>query len=353
MVAGTDDRKLVTTAIPEIDGERCVHARFATASCRACVDACARHAVVFDAASLGIDTAICDGCGVCRAACPEAAIDVDGVVGAVLTDTAARLATVACERSGARAGKGVVACIHAICDRDLARLAALGIERLVVASGACEACERYPKTAAHLDVKAAAHRHYMLAGADAPRLELEPVGGEAFERIRANVVRSGDDLDQRRRRFFGLGVGRKQPVAKRERGPYETSDARFRHVPEIDAQACSGCDACIRVCRHGALRLVNGGPTGIAYAISPEQCTGCRLCVDVCATHAVSVAELEPCRNRLLSLRSSRCKHCGTPFHEPDANAVSGDGTGAATSGICGICRTTRRTRLLFQVVEG
>lgn len=351
MVAGTDERTLVTTAGPEIDGERCVHARFATASCRACVDSCARRALVLDAASLDIDTAICDGCGVCRAACPEAAIEVDGVAGAALTDTAARLAVVACERSGARAGKGVVACIHALGERDLARLATVGIERLVVASGACDACERYPKAALHLDLKAAAHRHNIVA--DAARLELERVGCEVFERIRTRVLRSGDDLDQRRRRFFGLGVGRTQPAAKRERGPYETSDARFRHVPEIDAQACSGCDACIRVCRHGALRLVNDGPTGLAYAISPEHCTGCRLCVDVCATHAVNVAELEPCRKRSLSLRSSTCKHCGTPFHEPDANAVSGDGSGAATSGICGVCRATRRTRLLFQVVEG
>jgi Pyruvate/2-oxoacid:ferredoxin oxidoreductase delta subunit len=60
--------------LPEILAERCVHSVLETARCHACVDSCPRDAWVLDDESLGIDTEACDGCGLCAAACPQAAI---------------------------------------------------------------------------------------------------------------------------------------------------------------------------------------------------------------------------------------------------------------------------------------
>ncbi len=60
--------------IPEMIAERCVHSLCEVASCTRCVDACPREAWVLDDASLKIDTARCDGCGLCVAACTESAL---------------------------------------------------------------------------------------------------------------------------------------------------------------------------------------------------------------------------------------------------------------------------------------
>lgn len=60
--------------IPEVVAERCVHSHCEVASCTRCVDACPRDAWLLDDASLKIDTARCDGCGLCVAACTESAL---------------------------------------------------------------------------------------------------------------------------------------------------------------------------------------------------------------------------------------------------------------------------------------
>ena len=60
--------------IPEVIAERCVHSHCEVASCTRCVDACPHEAWLLDDASLKIDTARCDGCGLCVAACTESAL---------------------------------------------------------------------------------------------------------------------------------------------------------------------------------------------------------------------------------------------------------------------------------------
>lgn len=60
--------------IPEVIPEHCVHSRCEVAECARCVDICPRHAWLLDDESLRIDTSLCDGCGLCITACPEAAL---------------------------------------------------------------------------------------------------------------------------------------------------------------------------------------------------------------------------------------------------------------------------------------
>ena len=60
--------------IPEVIAERCVHSLCEVASCARCVEACPREAWSLDDACLKIDTARCDGCGLCVAACTESAL---------------------------------------------------------------------------------------------------------------------------------------------------------------------------------------------------------------------------------------------------------------------------------------
>ncbi len=60
--------------IPEIIPERCVHSRCEVAECTRCIDACPQQAWLLDDDNLSIDTSLCDGCGLCITACPEAAL---------------------------------------------------------------------------------------------------------------------------------------------------------------------------------------------------------------------------------------------------------------------------------------
>ncbi|MEW8549314.1 MAG: 4Fe-4S binding protein, partial [Candidatus Thiodiazotropha endolucinida] len=60
--------------LPDVVSGRCVHEIVEMASCSSCVDVCPQHAWSLDDEALRLDTALCDGCGLCMPACPEGAV---------------------------------------------------------------------------------------------------------------------------------------------------------------------------------------------------------------------------------------------------------------------------------------
>ena len=52
---------------------------------------------------------------------------------------------------------------------------------------------------------------------------------------------------------------------------------------------CTGCEACVRVCRENAVRLDDGQTFGVA--IDPDRCARCGKCVDVCPAGAITETE--------------------------------------------------------------
>lgn len=54
------------------------------------------------------------------------------------------------------------------------------------------------------------------------------------------------------------------------------------HKAEIDSELCTGCGACEKVCRFGAITQ-----TGSKYDIQPLHCEGCAACTVVCPTQAI------------------------------------------------------------------
>lgn len=114
-------------------------------------------------------------------------------------------------------------------------------------------------------------------------------------------------------------------------------------VPEIDPGACVGCDACVRMCPHGALDLVREDG-GLSYRVAPARCTGCGLCEDVCEVGAIEVGRWAEPQQWLVPLAEGRCRACGNPYHRP--------GTSLEGNGLCRICARTNHHRVLYQVLD-
>jgi ferredoxin len=115
-------------------------------------------------------------------------------------------------------------------------------------------------------------------------------------------------------------------------------------LPQIDPGRCNGCDACAKLCPHGAISSQTDEQAGdIAYQIAPEECSGCGICTDVCELHAVSIKPWAAPGVTRIPLSSNRCRACGAPFHVPSGNASAAQ--------LCRICAQTNHHRLLFQIM--
>lgn len=317
----------------------------ATASCTACVTACPKSAWVMDERSLGFDADACDGCGLCRPACPENAISFAPAAFAPLVDERRATAHVACERAGVASGRGVVACLHALGEREASALAERGVRQVRVARPPCVDCSRSTSQT----LAAAIGRTNVLRSSRGARgLTYVEIDAAAWKVERPTATAAVSEIDHARRAFFRLGRSPALPSAPCPSGDVgaPSRSQKFRHVPRIDAAACTGCDACARICPHRAIAHGRGDDGRLGYRFDAAHCTGCRLCMDMCDSGAVSLGELQEVQVARVMLDESTCRCCGVPFHVPVREMA---GTAEPVS-LCRVCRATDRTRLLFQV---
>jgi len=69
----------------------------------------------------------------------------------------------------------------------------------------------------------------------------------------------------------------------------------------IDAMQCTGCGACMEVCRPGAIYMVDG-----KAVVDGELCTECEACLRVCPTGAIAIrtaAQPAPASARMPAVR--------------------------------------------------
>ncbi len=79
-------------------------------------------------------------------------------------------------------------------------------------------------------------------------------------------------------------------------------------VPHITDVPCSGCGACVEVCREQAILLVEKGP-----AIDPRQCLWCGQCIAACPTG--TLAEAGQGYRVLVGGKLGRHPRLGTELH--------------------------------------
>ena len=339
----------------DINADRCVHSHVEIASCQACVDACPTNAWSLKDHALGIDESACDGCGLCHAACPEEAIRFD--IGPKLEMWNGCLnAFIGCD-SALPEGSGVFPCIHALNARDLLLLYRNGVRELFVCIADCDHCPRGGGQRLHqllVEVNA------MIKSRKLQPICFSEIDSDTWARTEPATQVTNPKINRRGffRKIVGLTniefanrreakdddvVNKQTPLSLMLPG-HSQSDIAAR-IPVIDSHLCTGCDACVRLCPHNAITFEEAGD-GPEYRIHALNCSGCGICVDVCHRHAVSVHQWSRQNQENIPLTASRCRACGSPFHEPSVyrNHRFVD--------ICPTCRQSNHTKSLFQVLN-
>ncbi|HSM28752.1 MAG TPA: 4Fe-4S binding protein [Thioalkalivibrio sp.] len=337
--------------LPElhVSPERCVHSLFEQASCRACVDACPTSSWSIDGEGLNLDTTLCDGCGLCTAACPQEVLSVRLDVLSVEIE-GERVALAACDHAGVSQGDGVIPCVHSLSVRALARLAAQGIEAIATATDDCANCdrgtgERLEQRLPELNRLLQSRSHVQLVHHPYPPAAWQALltrthGTPAHSMERRRFLRGG--LRELARLAQGLDEpdppARPQPVTSLL-GRTGTGLAEWR--PRFDEANCDGCNACIRLCPTQSLELDDAL---YRYRVFPDLCTGCRVCHDVCETGAITPVPWGDASPYTVRLRPRRCRACGVEFHLPETRDDGEDR--------CPTCRQVNHYRHLFQVLD-
>jgi ferredoxin len=343
--------------IPEVRAERCVHSLLEQASCRGCVDACPRDAWIINDEMLGIDAERCDGCELCAAACPEAAI-VQRFRPVVRRTRLGIFALACCEHAPLQ-GQALprMPCLHGIGLSNLLGLAREQVQHLITASGDCSGCPR--GTVERLDERIEVLNRLL------SKRGLPVITHQALEAGRwsdawhqANAAANQKPISRRgffrsalaepRRHIEGaLERAEGRPIAPGSLLPRRSPRDPSPFAPTIDTLRCSGCDACVRLCPHEAIRMEVTDGVPIAYVFDADRCTGCGICTDVCDRAAIRIGRWEAVPESRLALTNRRCADCGVTYHMPQC----GERSRTATSR-CPICVKTRHHGNLYQVLD-
>ena len=334
-------------SFPVVSSQRCILDLSPFSRCQVCVDACPSLAWTVNKTGLDLDVESCDQCGLCISACPENAIALDGAVEPLVrTQSLPPSAFASCDRVATNREPGHVSCLHAIGVRTLAQLYSRGVRCLNIAKTDCENCSRKARTSLddHLfDLLR------LLKDRDIESFEvreLEPSAwrearDEASQMSRRGLLRSvWRSVDDAEAHLHGQITDTAAPGAclpNRE-------DAKLAPwVPQIDADGCNACSACVEMCPHGVLRLTGTKEPHFQYDVDAVSCTGCRLCVDICDVDALELKRWGDASPEPLPLVLGQCEACGSTYYQPTKTASG--------KTLCRICAAKCNHQNLFQVL--
>lgn len=244
-----------------------------------------------------------------------------------------------CMRHPAARGRPAPVCINRAGLNDFAAWALAGIREIAIATGDCDAC---PESTPHHLARIAEDFTPLARAHGLPGIEITEAD---LTDLKLWSRRAEDGPAQARRALLRTLTAPLRDESPRA-PPLQRLQGRnsvFAFAPIIDANACSGCDACVNLCPERVLTLINDNDGQMRYGTTAAACTGCLLCEDICADHAVEVSAMHP-NPPEISLVEFSCRACGVTTHVPASGRH-------AASGLCPICAASGHHKKLFQVL--
>lgn len=334
-------------AFPDTRQSACARFRFRYSECDRCASVCPHEAIRLADDGIGIDTARCQNCGLCVAACRTGAVTSDAItpIDWVRKAVAAGAASFACPRVE-RPGAQRVPCLAALDASVLAYLSRRNVPAQLWGADQCERCPHGERGAALLALN--------LEAVEAlARETTDPAQWLAIDLPHA--PQSENELRPARRQLFRRLIGRAVDAATVPRedpeatvpvpekairaGPYHLPEVRevlnivrrnparadrpanaHPSLPTIDLRldaGCTHCEACFRACPTGALQIVESADAW-SLEFSADRCVGCEVCLEVCQPQVLGAAPSIPSPDSgwrpLHRLGKQRCQRCDRPF---------------------------------------
>lgn len=356
----TIDKLITEFRIPEINGDRCVHAHIETASCNACVSACPVDAWILDDESLGLNTTVCDGCGLCVPACTEGAItQVRNCT--IREENQKKVVLLGCEKTDLEESN--CKCIHAVSDTELLKLYRDGLRHVYAATGDCKQCSRGENQ--HLSERLE-DINELLRYHNLDTMHYQVLSAKHWQKLWDTPEKSAPGPEMSRRMFFRTAItqtvdtvlhhttfdsaGEYTPAGKILPLTQLDDESFYPAIPYINAEKCNGCDACVRACPHDVFELYQGEDHE-RYLIDAAACTACNICIDICDQDAVSVESWSIQEISSISLTSQKCRSCGTLFHYPKEKQRQNELNNDIKRTLCNVCSQVDHGKHLFQVM--
>ena len=328
---------------------RCVRQLSVFSTCNSCVTSCPTEALTATENVPAVNLAACVGCGGCAGACPTEAIRVDDFSATEFFFAMAADGDnlVSCRKN--------VPCIAALSVDHLLALTSLK-GGLRLDTGHCDGCDIASVCRPQFEARAEETSYLLEAMMSPAVIALEPVAYESpvkaesdrrdflravnlktlaegkakFER---EVETATDELirhhldaaaiaqlrtktlpDKRKLLFTAI----KRAVRPSQYHVVESGELTLASQKVMDADKCTACQMCYRICPTGAL---TSDMKNSKIDFDAMMCVRCHLCHDVCEPDALALSPsfnmkelFEPTQQRLVTFRVLNCDECGNPF---------------------------------------
>lgn len=324
---------------PQFDATRCAGGRDGVAGCRICVDTCPVGAINArqypDGTVVSIDPWACRRCGACTAACPTSALarsfdddlSLRERVTAALEDRAdAPVVALGCshtmESVAGSSGRVAVSLRSILVIDETLLLHTLRAGAAGVAVMPCDACDHGAAdllerpieltraiTGVHEAVVAIADDGSRMSRQALERYTSERAGRRALEALPGHTLRPEPTRREVLAGLLGEDLASTEVALPSESITFGTA--------WVDAEACTLCGACARMCPTNALGYDASEGRLDFRAV---DCTACGLCTAACPEDAVTLdigldrAGSLVDRRTLVTDEVVRCAGCGDPY---------------------------------------